>query len=75
MDEGRESQVHDLIHRTEHLAHFFYCRLCKGDTLSAQLLCRLQDIHRMVTDALKIADHVQQLRRLHPILVTQMTAR
>ena len=28
----------------------------------------------MVTDALKIADHVQQLRRLHPILVAQMTA-
>ena len=74
MDEGGQSQVHDLLYGSKHLFHFFHGGGCKGYPLAAKLLGGFQNIHGVVADALEIADHVQQLRRLHPILLVEMAA-
>ena len=74
MDKRRQRQIHNFTHRAKELVHLVHSCIGKGDPLPTQLLRCLQHIHCVVADALKVSDHMQQLCRLHPVLITEGAA-
>ena len=72
LPEGVQRPHEDIVDRGGQHAQLPLRLVAEGQPLLPQLLRRLQHVHRMVGDTLKIADGLQQLCGLLALLLTQL---
>ena len=74
IDEGIDRQVNDLRLSIRNDCDILPSRFGEGDLFHAHFLSRSQKVQRMVSDAFKIADVLQQHRNLSAVLQRQSIA-